>query len=1480
MKHANVTWIVRVTCLLLVLALAGLRFGRRRTELSEFGSVRQAGAERAQTALPSSAASSTVASSNRIVAFAQVARKLLPSQDQLWDQPVPEPEFARFAEWVKKYRAAGVIEQAALEAEGIQLARVRRAALRRLIKSDPARALALALPAGVRGTLPEAVVRLLESKLSGRGSLDVLAALAEPGKESEVTPTFRTATIDGREYEAFVYGRRLGEPTRPDAVMNGVVVDNLFAVNENPLRLLEPEEAAQLTPVTSEPLCAVSGNSWTINRSQIAAEAGGQPVFLCGPAHAEKLNEQLIQAEVAGDTGGGGGEVLASPHTEGIKRLLLIRVDFSDLAGEPLSESAGISLMSGLDAFYTESSYGRTGFAPAGAGSEITPTLRMPQLATYYGQNDFYAQLRADARNAAVTAGYVLSDYDYDLICFGPVPGWGWAGLGYVGAAGAWLRNYFTTGVAGHELGHNYGLNHANSWDTGGQSVIGTGSSVEYGDINDTMGTANAGASHFNARSKSYLNWLTPSDTLTVSTSGVYRIYPQDDANSTGLRGLKIVRSSTTNYWVEFRQRFTENPWLMNGAGLRWAGNGNEKSLLLDTTPGSPDGKNDAALVLGRTFSDQSAGIHITTLRKGGTIPESLDVAVKLGTFPGNVAPAVTVSADATVTTPGSTLTFSAAASDADGDTLAYAWDLGDGTFGTNGSAASKSWTSDGEYVVRCEVSDMKGGVGSGSVIVTVGHPGTYRITGRVTAGGGGVEGVRVSVSSMKMTYTDSAGTYALVGLPPGSYSVRAELDGYNFSALDFANPVNVGPDATGIDFHSGGASGLPVAPAITGQPQSQAVGAGGNVTFSVAVSGSTPLWYQWRYNGGELGGANDPALALLDLQPQEAGGYSVVVTNAGGAVTSAVATLTVNCNNSLSAGSAAFGALGGSGSVDVTAHAGCAWSVASVPAWVTITAGLGGSGNGTVDYNVAGNPAGFTRSAILSIGGRNYTVSQSAADLTRPTVSMTAPGANVSFTNAAITVSGTADDDSGLARVEFRVGSDQFVPASGTTAWTAPVTLSPGSNVVSVRSVDFSGNISLTNTRSFFCAVPATLSLAINGLGSVKGGTNGQRLEIGRAYQLTAEPAPGCVFSNWTGGLAGVSPSIAFVMQSNLAVTANFVTNPFVRANGAFSGLFYETDEVRLGHSGFFTFKLTDRGRYSASLLIGRKKSVASGRLDLQGTATNLITRSGTNALRVTWMVDLSGAHQITGTISDGNWTAQLLGDRAVFSATRPAPPAGAYTLILPGAPGSTSVPEGASYGTATVNAKGMVVLKGSLPDRSSIAVRAALSEAGHWPVYASLYGGKGALLGWAGFADRPASDFDGVISWIKSPQPLATYYPDGFSREAVLTGSHYTPPAGVTNRILNLTNGLVVFSGGNLPHSLTNAVLLGSANRITNAGPNSLAMTFRLSSGLFRGSLIPAGNTKAISFNGAVLQKAGLGSGYFLGTNQSGRVSIEPAP
>src|SRR2546425_169246 len=74
----------------------------------------------------------------------------------------------------------------------------------------------------------------------------------------------------------------------------------------------------------------------------------------------------------------------ASVWTEGQKRLIFIRVDFSDLPGAPFSDITGTNLVASLNGFYTEMSYGRTSFALAGAGSEITPTFRLPQRADYY----------------------------------------------------------------------------------------------------------------------------------------------------------------------------------------------------------------------------------------------------------------------------------------------------------------------------------------------------------------------------------------------------------------------------------------------------------------------------------------------------------------------------------------------------------------------------------------------------------------------------------------------------------------------------------------------------------------------------------------------------------------------------------------------------------------------------------------------------------------------------------------------------------------------------------------------------------------------------------------------------------------------------------------------------------------------------------------------------------------------------------------
>jgi hypothetical protein len=806
----------------------------------------------------------------------------------------PAETFGTFNDWAARYlQASTPAARHLLEFEGVELARTRREALAGLIRSDPEAALNQAVGVGVRAMLPAAVTELLEERVNGHGDLAVLAALPEPGKESEVEPVWRIATVGAREYQAFVYGRRLGEPTRRHLPLSGIAVDDLLAVWESPLQVLPPDQAQSFLGFALEEDCAVCEEPVAVRDEPVLASVGAELLVLCCPEHAAELEEDLTAAESGGPSGdtAEGGEPQASAWTEGTKAVILIRVDFSDLIGVSLTEGGGATLIDNLHNFYHEMSYGRAGFLPIGAGSAVTPVLRMPETASYYGGNNRYAQLRTDARAAATAAGYVLSQYNLDVICMGPVPGFGWAGLAYVGSAGAWLRNSFGTGVAGHELGHNFGLHHAGFWDTSGQSIIGPGTHVEYGDSFDTMGSASAGNNHFNARYKSYLNWLQPSETLTVSSSGIYRIYAHDQPLTPGARGLRIVRNSTTNYWVEFRQKFTANRWLMNGAGLRFAGNGNQRSVLLDTTVGSSSGRTDSALVIGRTYADPEAGLYITPMGKGGTTPESLDVMVQLGGSAGNLPPSVMVSASDTVTSVNVPVDFSAAASDPNGDALAYYWDFGDGTFGSNSPNVSKSWSSTGDRVVRCTVTDMKGGEASHSVVISVGSSSTYRIQGVVTDGHGPVHGARVFVSSTRMAYTDSDGSYVLVGLASGSYTVNASLYPHTFVAVGFSNPVRLGPDAADINFSS--STVLP--PTITGQPQSQLANLGDDVSFTVGATGTEPITYQWRWNGANIAGATAATYTRRDVQETDGGHYSVLVSNPGGSVASASALLTIN---------------------------------------------------------------------------------------------------------------------------------------------------------------------------------------------------------------------------------------------------------------------------------------------------------------------------------------------------------------------------------------------------------------------------------------------------------------------------------------------------------------------------------------------------------------------------------------------------------
>ncbi len=86
--------------------------------------------------------------------------------------------------------------------------------------------------------------------------------------------------------------------------------------------------------------------------------------------------------------------------------------------------------------------------------------------------------------------------------------------------------------------------------------------------------------------------------------------------------------------------------------------------------------------------------------------------------------------------------------------------------------------------------------------------------------------------------------------------------------------------------------SGSP--PAITAQPVSRTVSAGGSATFSVTATGGI-LSYQWYFNGAALSGATSADLIVSSAQAANAGAYHVVVSNFYGAVTSNTVQLTVN---------------------------------------------------------------------------------------------------------------------------------------------------------------------------------------------------------------------------------------------------------------------------------------------------------------------------------------------------------------------------------------------------------------------------------------------------------------------------------------------------------------------------------------------------------------------------------------------------------
>ncbi|MCC6332394.1 MAG: carboxypeptidase regulatory-like domain-containing protein [Myxococcales bacterium] len=471
-----------------------------------------------------------------------------------------------------------------------------------------------------------------------------------------------------------------------------------------------------------------------------------------------------------------------SGWTVGNKKVLYIRVDFSDDPGEPLSVSNAQSVLAQLDAFLRAASFNQTSVT----GTVTTSVVRVPGTKASYGNSNATSQLLSDARAAARAAGFDTANYDLDVVAFRRISAWGWAGLGYVGSKGTWINGSYSIGVLAHEVGHNLGLSHANFWQASGDTIIGAGASQEYGNPFDIMGS---GDDHYNAWYKKNLDWFGAGGWATVTASGSYRLYDLQQPALSNLQGLKVPIGAAKDYWVEYRPSLNQRSAL-----IFWGYPSPRSSDLLDMTPWTTTAS-DAPLAIGLTFSDLGASVHITPVGTAATIPPSLDVVVNRGDFSMNQAPTVTLMASATQVNPGQSVTFTAAATDPDGDPLAYYWDFGDSTPSTNQNTQARSFSSARDVVAQVTVSDMKGHAVLASVVVRVGNPTTARITGRVTDNGAGVGGVRVigatSSGGSRHTFTNSDGTYTLAGATPGSYTMSALKAEYTLSPT-FSNPVMV----------------------------------------------------------------------------------------------------------------------------------------------------------------------------------------------------------------------------------------------------------------------------------------------------------------------------------------------------------------------------------------------------------------------------------------------------------------------------------------------------------------------------------------------------------------------------------------------------------------------------------------------------------------------------------------------------------------